>query len=674
MTEYNRVQYILRPGLPLLEDDALWREVLTFAKSTKVDAIMAFNAHGEMPPHPELHEIRERIGLLSERFAEIRRHGMVPMVNYFVTLGHGEAKPAANMGSFQPIVDGFGNRVMGCACPLDPAFQTYICEAFRLHAELDADSIWIDDDFRLFSREGAETLQCFCDLHLKLFARKAGRRYSRDELIGLLLEHEWSNREIRRLWFAVQGESLLQLVHKLREAVVAVNPEMGMGMMITSIANHYFSGRDLNAEMQALQTTALQRPWLRTGGGYWNDERPLDLLSKLIQVVDPFPAILQAPARLCCEIENYPFVPGIKSARSLALEMYINTISTNGLLTLSINDFFLGIHDPSGNVTKMLPAMKPYLEQVAQAAEGKKRRGASLPFPPNLVEVGELAAEQFSPHWNINLARLGIPQAPTDAAPTILVGKTVSLFADEQLDRVLRQGAILDPEAYILLREKGFLADCPIHVVREKLKNKVQTEKVTADHAPAWLKGKNLAARWHVSYNTAFTVHAQEGAEVWSILYDTEGSALSAGVVVTSGTYRIAVVPHTGQPMKEAGRQWLYQQIMSFVTNRRFPVMVEDILEIYPVWWEGDHEALLGLCCFGSEQFPLLRLWLPGRDAIQSVEQLDRSGSWKKVAHAEYSSHSDGGIRLVLTGGSVPEPYSFETFRLTFDRAEAVNQ
>jgi len=663
----DHVQYIYRPGWTLLEDESLWRETLDFAEKTGADAIMAFNAHGEMPPHPPLEELPQRVALLADRFAEVRRRGMIPMLNYFVTLGHGEAKPAAGMDHFQPLVDGFGKAVQGCACPLDPVFQQYITRSFTLYAEgLDIESIWIDDDFRLYGREGAETLQCFCPLHLEEFASKAGRRYEREELIGLLLDHQEPQRDLRRQWFEVQGESLVRLAKLLRDAVTAVNSNIALGMMVPPVYYNYFSGRKLDEELHALNAEG-RVPWLRTGGGFYRDERPLDLLDKVIQVADPIPAMLSAPVRLCCEIENYPFVPGLKSAQVLALEMYLNTISTNGLLTLSIHDSFLSMHDITGNVAKIVPAVKPYLRQVAQTAAGKRRRGASLPFPPNLAELGELGSESFISQWNHNLARLGIPQAPTDASPVILTGRVPELFSEEELQKMLERGAILAPETYVQLQELGLLRDCPIQVTTEPFKSKIQTERILTDEAPEWLRGKNLAARWHVTYQTDYTVQALEGSEMWSCLYDTEGVALSCGVAVAEFPYRVAVMTHTGLPMKERGRQWLMQQVIAYLSQGDCPAMVENVLEMYPIWWEDytedGGEAMLGLCHFGLEGYDTVDLWLPGERSIRLIERLERSGEWT-AASCTITAHRSGGQRITLTEASAPKPLSFETFRI----------
>jgi hypothetical protein len=662
----KNVMYLFRPGWTIVSDDALWNDALDFAVRAGADAVLAFNEHFQTPPHPDLDRVRKHAAILKRRFADVRAHGLSPHINYFVTLGHAAAKPASTMNMYQEIIDGNGNQVLGCLCPLDTAFQQYICEAYRIYAEeCNADTIWIDDDFRLYDREGSETLQCFCDLHLDMFAERVGKRYEREELMGLLVEHGKPDRELRREWFAMQGETLVQLIDKLRESVLSANPNTGMGIMIPHVPVNFLSGRDLNKEFTALATAAHPAPWVRTGGGFYTDERPLDLLEKVIQVADPIPAIVDVPALICCEIENYPFIQGKKSAHALGLEMYMNAISGNGLLSFSIQDGYLGMPFVTDAVENTITGMKPYIQALTNEKEGMVRKGVSVPYPKNRIEIGELERDKLTPYWNFNMARLGIAQAPTDATPVILSGQIVELYERVELERMLEKGAILDAEAYYLLQQRGILADCPIVLKKEPFATKVQMEKISVGHAPSWIKDRMIPTRWHVWFNTEYTIGAGEGAEVWSALFDTEGLPVSAGVVVADRPYRIAVVPYTGQPLRELGRQWLLQQVVNYVSMASLPVMVERILELYPVWYDNGAEAVLGLSFFGLENYPNVDLWLPGHQSVVSMERLERSGEWVQADY-EVTSHPDGGIRITLTQDSVPAPLSFETFRLKF--------
>ncbi|SFB39125.1 hypothetical protein SAMN05216312_10714 [Cohnella sp. OV330] len=660
------VSYILRVVGLSEGDEEEWARTLDFADAGAFDAVMCFNATGEMPPHPPLGTIRERVPFLARRMADIRARGMSPMLNYFVTLGHGEAKPAAGMDRFQPIVDGLGREPMGCYCPLDESFAAYLAEAFQLHALAGADSLWIDDDFRLYGRDGAETMQCFCPLHIGAFAEQHGETWTREALYERLLRMDAPDRELRARWFRLQGDSLAGLAAKLRDAVAAADPAAGMGLMVVPPFMNGLGGRRLDAEIDALRTPALPDPWVRTGGGFYHDERPLDLLDKIVNAVDPLPAMIGVPARLCGEIENYPFPVGYKSATMLRMEMYLNVVSASGHLTFSIHDFYLGNHDPSGNVLPMLRETKPYLRAVAAAMVGKVRRGASFPYHPRLAEVRALTPEGYASRWNVNLARLGIPQSPSDASPPLLIGTTANLYSDTEAEALLARGAMLDAEAYWILRERGLLTECPITVERRQPGGKIQTERVVCKRAPDWLKGKNLAVRWHVSYLDGYSLEATAGAEDLSLLLDAEGDRLSAGVVVTDRPYRLAVFLHAGEPMRELGRQWLVQEALCRVAEGKLPPMVEGTLNHYPVWWEGGGEAVLGLCNFGLEAFARMTLRLPEGRPIVSVQRLARDGEWTDADYGASPHVSGSGLSLIMHGDSVPRPLSFETFRIRY--------
>ncbi len=85
----------------------------------------------------------------------------------------------------------------------------------------------------------------------------------------------------------------------------------------------------------------------------------------------------------------------------------------------------------------------------------------------------------------------------------------------------------------------------------------------------------------------------------------------------------------------------------------------------YPVWWEGEDEALFGLSNFGLESFPQLLLWLPAERQIESIQQLNRGGIWIR-ANYSISAHAYQGYSVLLNRDSVPGPLSFETFLLRY--------
>ncbi|MCQ6563141.1 hypothetical protein [Paenibacillus mendelii] len=664
----EKVQYILRPLFPILQDDALWDDFMTYAKNIRADAVMAFSTHLEAN-HPDLNTLRERLPLFAKRFAEVRAAGISPMVNYYVTMGHANMLPAEHAKTFTDMVDGNGRVESGCPCPLCPEFKQYIVDGYALFASLDVDGVWIDDDFRLFGRAVTSSFLCFCDRHLEAFAARTGTAYGREEINVTLLKDPLScttaELQLRRDWRAFQEDVLVGLAVSLREACESVNPNIHMGLMTNTIEMMQRHGRHLDAEIRALRTVSHPQPYVRIGGASYTDEHLPGILDRCV-TFDAMAATITEPCQVGSEIEQFPWTIGGKSARGLALELYTLTVSFSPLLTLSINDGFLGFHDYSGSYQRTLGPLKPYLQAVTDALSGKKRRGASLPFSSDPgVSAGMNLSGEPSMRMNHSLTRIGIPVAPGVQTPTLITMKEAMAYTEATIVGWLEKGAIVTSEAYYHLCERGMMPGSPIQVEKGDMSHRTAVERIVAPQAPDWLHHKDVVSWLYIPVHAGYIVSAGEGAEVWSEIYDNLGNRQSAGVVVTKEPYPMAVVAHTGDLLKETGRQWLYQHILSYLTNGEYPAMVEFGVNIYPVWWEDDTEALLGLTNFSMETYPSLSLWIPTSRELAKVEQLSREGLWME-ADGIVAAHPDGGIRLTLQGDSVPDHASFETYRLAF--------
>lgn len=661
-----KAQYILRPLLPILQDDELWSSFMDYAKTIRADGVMAFNLLFESN-HPDLEELRGRLPLFASRFAEVREAGMSPMINYFITLGHQERLRTKNAERFAALVDGHGQVSTGRPCPLCPEFRHYITEAYAIFASLDIDAIWIDDDFRLISR--TRTIQCFCDRHLQAFAERTGVAHSRQAIMDTLMKEPLACTDeelaLRRGWRTFQEDVLVGLAGAIRDACAAANPRIAMGLMTNNLSSVLLNGRHLDAEIRALRTAAQPEPWIRVGGATYTDEHVTGILHAGIQF-DAMASMIGERCRISSEIEHYPWNVGGKSARALALELYLLTLTVGPRLTLSINDGFLGFDDVSGSYRNMLPALKPYLQAAAEATEGKKRRGASLPLPSDpLPTAGMDLKNGISTSWNQALARIGIPLSGKDPAPVLITLQEAVAYSEETLLARMSGGAIVTSEAWYRLQERSMLRQCPIRVekVPEGQPYLWPVERVTAPHAPDWLRGKGLA--WIVPLHKQYRIAAGDGAEAWSALYDNLGSRLSDGVVVAREPYPLAVVPHTGESLKETGRQWLYQQLIARLSGGEAPAMAERGVNLYPIWWEGQTESILALTNFSLETYPALPLWIPTKRTLSGVERLGPDEVWGP-ADWTAEDHPDGGIRLTLRGASAPEGVSFATYRLTW--------
>lgn len=94
-------------------------------------------------------------------------------------------------------------------CPLGAEFRAYLAEQCRTLAAEKPDFFMTDDDLRLLGKIDG----CFCPLHLKGFAERTGRTWSREELVKRL---EAGEPELLAQWNAYTVSTVESLVRLIR--------------------------------------------------------------------------------------------------------------------------------------------------------------------------------------------------------------------------------------------------------------------------------------------------------------------------------------------------------------------------------------------------------------------------------------------------------------------------
>ena len=115
-------------------------------------------------------------------------------------------------------------------CPLDENFRRDISEFIATFADIGAEFILLDDDFRL----AHDFVGCACELHLAALGKEIGRPVTREEIREKALSG--GANEYRRAWVKVQGDSLRLLARDIRRAVDEVNPDCPVGVCAVGTA------------------------------------------------------------------------------------------------------------------------------------------------------------------------------------------------------------------------------------------------------------------------------------------------------------------------------------------------------------------------------------------------------------------------------------------------------
>lgn len=127
-------EYILRYYLPPDEFDSRLDAVIAMCKRVLIERVMFFNTGPELF-HTNFQTIKDVTvysQLVERALRRCESEGIEAGVNIWFTLGHGDyGREACKEMNFHGFVDEMGRQSIGCACPLDPVWQSYIVEIYR---------------------------------------------------------------------------------------------------------------------------------------------------------------------------------------------------------------------------------------------------------------------------------------------------------------------------------------------------------------------------------------------------------------------------------------------------------------------------------------------------------------------------------------------------------------
>ena len=155
-----------------------------------------------------MEDARKEVESLKPFVQECKKRNIRFAIQHGITLGHGEISGFSAVGESGKVQLAAlpenawaqaqdGHRMWGVLCPRSSAAWKHIYDltAYIL-TELDVESFWIDDEFRL----GFYKSPCFCTRCIKAFNKQFGHTFTRKKLIHHLYEKidpvirgEWSD-------------------------------------------------------------------------------------------------------------------------------------------------------------------------------------------------------------------------------------------------------------------------------------------------------------------------------------------------------------------------------------------------------------------------------------------------------------------------------------------------
>lgn len=461
MTGPARLKLSWRVGLPISRSDFQFEALRELMRTHRkvVDEVALFETvthHLYVP----MEAVRATADLLARRMAALRSDGVASVgINVLTTIGHvNEGWDELPPLPFPPMVGHDGVESRSCACPNSPAMRRYVVEKYARFAGAAPDFIWVDDDIRM-QHHGVE-FACFCPDCLAALSRTIGRRFTRESLVRALNRPDGGS--LRRAWVAQGGRSLAALMSAVARSIRRVNPRIRTGLMTSGILWNSNWGADFPGLLRRLGATKV-----RPGGGFYTDERPIDMLHKALECGRQCAGLPKAVTDVQYELENFPYAPLGKSRQALVAECTLALATgCNGIAfnMLGVGNVHRQAFDEKAPMLRRIEAALPFWQELTARTAGCAPAGYRPAWHPQMaarraVHKGEDWLRSC-PEYGIGapnvFARLGIPLSPArEGGGVILHGRHAEVFSKAELRAMLAGPLLMDAFALDVLWKRG---------------------------------------------------------------------------------------------------------------------------------------------------------------------------------------------------------------------------
>ncbi len=417
------------------------------------------------------------------------------------------------------------------ACPLDPAFEEFFLGNMREVAAIAKPFLFmVEDDFTLTNHPGIGFFGCCCDLHLRAFAERAGRHYSREELRAVFSRTDEEARRLRRVFDDLSTDTLAGLAGKLSRTVAEVSPETRLAL---SEVGNWGSEGSLGPSI-ARALAGAHRPLMRFHGTSYGTDVPTDLPGILF-------SCLYGREHVRDDFEFFHESDPCPHRTFFASATRMEALMSTALFYGYDNCLFWGSSvyprgsEEDGAFLDMFARRHRRLEVIRDMAKASRLVGPQIVWDTSApLRVPAMPTRGLDPGWHRVFGRMGIPYRTGDAAVKAIKGDLCLLeCTDAELEALLSGAVLLDGEAASYLTARGF-SDL-IGVEATKADHVTFTRDLPGDLPDlADLRGFISPSDYHQSYGNDGTpvavLRPLEGAEVLSEFQQPDGTFASASV------------------------------------------------------------------------------------------------------------------------------------------------
>lgn len=418
-----------------------------------------YSHHGYYP----LAQIQDLCKVLEKRMTALRSIGIKSVgLNVLDTIGHiDEAWDVLEKPPFGTMMGHDGSVSRSCMCPNGEAYRKYIWEKYQLMAKTNPDFIWVDDDIRMHHHSVAYA--CFCPQCIDKFNRTNGTAYTREELVKAINSPDGG--EWRKAWLEQNRFTIVELLEWIRKSVQEVNLNIQLGLMTCGVTWGNYSNPNYGEWMDALDATKG-----RPGGGFSDDDHPLDFVRKIFECARQIPLYSRKVTDIQYELENFPYQKLSKAVYTVILECTASLLVGHTGIAFNALSF-----DDNFPLLDAIRKQKGMWETIRRLSENSVNVGL---YPCFSLEHAEKRTVREGDWFNSSyaqkvdqayeLAKIGIPLTMDEkgASANILIGTMPEAYTDEALKKMLTQGVMMDGQALEILLRRGMGSYCGVEIER----------------------------------------------------------------------------------------------------------------------------------------------------------------------------------------------------------------
>ncbi len=449
----------LRVPWPLYESAGRLARTVEFLKPFRTvfneAALFTEYGHGYFP----VERLRPRVPFMRDALFRFRELGWSAGINVLSTVGHFCEAPQFHPAMpVPPLTDCDGAVAEGVACPRSPALIEETRERYSLIAGCGPGFIWVDDDIKLNYVRGIKPSGCFCDECLRTFSEQIGKEADRAALAAEIRRDTWpAANKVRIAWIRFAEDAYCRLLAEIERTVHAVDARIELGLMGGDMMGFSDAGIMRMTEALAGRSAGIR---IRPGGGFFFDNIPGELIKKSFNIGRNIVASGPRASSAQAEVENFPYMPLLKTAQATVLESLADLAA--GCTGLSYNILpYLNDEEQSLPLLAALEKAVPLLERYRRSSSGLPWRGLHVvrsqehhlrvrydDWPKTNYETISAPAA---------LAETGLPftSDPRHAAVNILTEPAATALTDDELLSLLGRPLVLDAGAAARVVERG---------------------------------------------------------------------------------------------------------------------------------------------------------------------------------------------------------------------------